>query len=108
MRSKLVLVLWRLAKITCPFGGRSGRGTGTIRAFTGQIILSSCLLTWSTAGLGQRYDLVLSGGRVMDPESALDAVRNVGIRGGRIAAISEKPLDGRTKVDVTGLLVAPG
>ena len=44
----------------------------------------------------------------MDPESALDAVRNVGIRGGRIAAISEKPLDGRTKVDVAGLVVAPG
>lgn len=44
----------------------------------------------------------------MDPESALDGVRNVGIRGGRIAAISEKPLDGRTKVDVAGLVVAPG
>jgi N-acyl-D-aspartate/D-glutamate deacylase len=66
------------------------------------------LLTLSTAALGQRYDLVLSGGRVMDPESALDAVRNVGIRGGRIAAISEKLLDGRTKVDVAGLVVAPG
>jgi dihydroorotase len=44
----------------------------------------------------------------MDPESALDAVRNVGIRGSRIAAISEKPLDGQTKVDVAGLVVAPG
>jgi hypothetical protein len=33
------------------------------------------------------YDLVLSGGRVMDPESGLDAVRDVGIRDGAIAAI---------------------
>ena len=36
--------LRRLAKITCPFGGRSGRGIRTIRPFTGQIILSSRLI----------------------------------------------------------------
>jgi dihydroorotase len=44
----------------------------------------------------------------MDPESGLDAVRNVGITGGRIAAISASPLNGRTVVDVKGLVVAPG
>ncbi len=37
------------------------------------------------------YDLVISGGRVIDPESGLDAVRNVGIRGGSIAAVSADP-----------------
>src|SRR5436190_1408124 len=58
--------------------------------------------------LAQQYDVVLSGGRVMDPESGLDAVRNVGITGGRIAAISASPLNGRTVVDVKGLVVAPG
>ena len=36
----------------------------------------------------QPYDLVLANGRVMDPESGLDAVRNIGIAGRRIAAIS--------------------
>ena len=56
----------------------------------------------------QSYDLVLSGGRVMDPESGLDAVRHVGIRDGTIAAISEAPLEGETVVDVSGLVVAPG
>ena len=35
------------------------------------------------------YDLVIANGRVMDPESGLDAVRHVGVRGGRIEAISE-------------------
>ena len=54
------------------------------------------------------HDIVLSGGRVMDPETGLDAVRNVGIRGSEIVAISEDPLTGEIVVDVTGLVVAPG
>jgi N-acyl-D-aspartate/D-glutamate deacylase len=54
------------------------------------------------------FDLVLAGGRVMDPASGLDAVRHVGIRGGTIAAISASPLTGTTNLDVTGLIVAPG
>ncbi|MEZ4585239.1 MAG: amidohydrolase family protein [Gemmatimonadales bacterium] len=58
--------------------------------------------------LAQTYDLVLANGRVMDPESGLDAVRFVGINGGRIAAISSTPLTGRTVVDVRGLVVGPG
>src|SRR5271170_5013329 len=40
----------------------------------------------------QQYDLVLEGGRVMDPETGLDAVRNVGIRDGKIVLISSEPL----------------
>ncbi|MGH7248681.1 MAG: amidohydrolase family protein, partial [Pseudomonadota bacterium] len=56
----------------------------------------------------QEYDIVLAGGRVMDPESGLDAVRNVGIAGNEIAAISAAPLKGRMVVDVKGLVVAPG
>ena len=54
------------------------------------------------------YDIVLTGGRVMDPESQLDAVRNIGLQGDRIAAISEGPLRGRVSVDATGLVIAPG
>lgn len=54
------------------------------------------------------YDIVLAGGRVMDPETGLDAIRWVGIRGETVSAISETPLQGRTVVDATGLVVAPG
>jgi len=54
------------------------------------------------------YDLVLARGRVIDPESGLDAVRYVGINGGTIAAISSQPLKGRQVVDVMGLVVGPG
>lgn len=56
----------------------------------------------------QTYDVVLHGGRVMDPESGLDAVRDVGIKGTKIAAISEKPLNGTTVINAAGLVVAPG
>lgn len=54
------------------------------------------------------FDLVLANGRVMDPESGLDAIRQVGIRDGAVAAISEAPLAGGEVLDVAGLVVAPG
>jgi len=57
---------------------------------------------------GEQYDLVLAGGRVLDPETALDATSNVGIREGRIAAVSVEPLAARETLDVHGLVVAPG
>ena len=54
------------------------------------------------------YDVVLLGGRVMDPETGADLVRNVAVLGGRIAEISSEPLRGKVTVDVGGLVVAPG
>ena len=56
----------------------------------------------------QQYDLVLAGGRVIDPATNLEAVRNIGIRAGRIAAVSASPLSGASTVDAAGLVVAPG
>jgi hypothetical protein len=44
----------------------------------------------------------------MDPESRLDAVRSIGIRDGKIAAISATPLSGKTTLDAKGLIVSPG
>jgi N-acyl-D-aspartate/D-glutamate deacylase len=54
------------------------------------------------------FDVVLAGGRVMDPATRLDAVRHVGVRGSEIAAVSTTPLRGTTTLDVSGLVVAPG
>ena len=54
------------------------------------------------------FDVVLAGGRVMDPASGLDAVRHIGLRGASIAAVSTTPLAGAVTLDVTGLVVAPG
>lgn len=56
----------------------------------------------------ETYDVVISQGRVMDPESGLDAIRNVGIIAGKIRAISTDPLNGKESVDSRGLVVAPG
>lgn len=66
------------------------------------------LLLGITGLRAQVYDTVLANGRVMDPESGLDAVRNIGIQGNRIAALTNSPLRGRIVVDARGLVVAPG
>ena len=58
--------------------------------------------------LAPSYDLVIANGRVMDPETGLDAVRHVGIRGGIIMAISQTPLAGARVIDATRHVVAPG
>ncbi|HLY18006.1 MAG TPA: amidohydrolase family protein [Bryobacteraceae bacterium] len=68
-----------------------------------------CLVLLLLPPLGaQQFDLVIRSGRVIDPASGLDAVRNVGISGGKIQEISPDPLEGRTSIDATGLVVAPG
>jgi hypothetical protein len=72
-----------------------------------KLILSLFLLA-ATFASAQQYDLVLEGGRVMDPETGLDAIRNVGVRDGKIARISSEPLTARRTVHAAGLVVAPG
>jgi N-acyl-D-aspartate/D-glutamate deacylase len=54
------------------------------------------------------YDLVVANGRVIDPESGLDAVRHIGISGDSIAAISETPLQGARVIDAANHIVSPG
>lgn len=56
----------------------------------------------------KQYDIVLLNGYVMDPESGLEGVYNLGIEGNRISAISTEQLEGREVVDVRNLVVAPG
>jgi N-acyl-D-aspartate/D-glutamate deacylase len=56
----------------------------------------------------QTYDVVIVNGRVLDPESNLDAVRSVGITGRTIAAVSTERLTGRTTIDAAGAIVVPG
>ncbi len=72
------------------------------------LILSLCLALFSTLVAAQQYDLVIEGGRAMDPETGLDATRNVGIRDGKIVRITSEPLNGRRIIHASGLVVAPG
>lgn len=63
----------------------------------------------STPGRQPNYDLVLKGGRVIDPRNGIDALMDVAIRRGRIAAVGASIEAGPGKVrDVTGSIVAPG
>ena len=54
------------------------------------------------------YDLVILNGRVIDPESKTDAVRNLGISNGTIKTITTNTLRGRAVIDARGLVVSPG
>ena len=68
------------------------------------MLAASCLAQDSSTN----YDLVILNGTVMDPESGLADVRNVGISNGKIQAIATEPLLGRASIDAKGLVVAPG
>lgn len=70
------------------------------------LLLATILL--SSLAFSQSYDLVIQGGRVLDPETGLDAVRNVGISAGKVKKISAETLDGKRVISAHGLVVAPG
>jgi N-acyl-D-aspartate/D-glutamate deacylase len=73
---------------------------GSLLLVTGGVVSSS-----STAEV---YDLVILNGRVIDPESKTDTVRNLGVTNGKIKSISRDRLSGRNTVDARGLVVSPG
>ena len=62
-------------------------------------LLSGCSNSELAPAETGQFDLVIAGGRVIDPETALDGVRHVGIRDGSIVAVSEQPLDDRLAPD---------
>ena len=68
----------------------------------------TALLLLLQLGTPPVYDREILGGRVIDPATRLDAVRNIGLTGGRIAVITTQAIRGRDTVDARGLVVAPG
>jgi N-acyl-D-aspartate/D-glutamate deacylase len=74
------------------------------------VLLLLILITVFTAfsSTAQVYDLVILNGRVIDPESETDAVRNLGVTNGKIKSISQARLNGRNVIDARGLVVSPG
>jgi len=62
-----------------------------------------------TAAQAARYDLIIRGGRVIDPSVRLDAIRDVAIAGGRIAAVEPAITSAAAEtIDARGKLVVPG
>ena len=75
-----------------------------IRALVG-VIAAAVVISASSA---EDYDLVITNGRVMDPETRYDSIANVGISAGRIAVITQDKISGKQAIDATGHVVAPG
>ncbi|MDE0104673.1 MAG: amidohydrolase family protein [Bryobacterales bacterium] len=71
-------------------------------------LVATLALCTGTLAAQAGLDLVIEGGRVMDPESGLDGVRNVGILAGRVVVLAEGQLEGRRVLDASGQVVAPG
>ena len=69
------------------------------------VVLIAFLTFSSTADV---YDLVILNGRVIDPETKIDAVRNLGITNGKIRSVSTGKLNGKNVIDARGLVVSPG
>jgi dihydroorotase-like cyclic amidohydrolase len=88
--------------------------TAIIRALIGAVsylalITSGAVLTaCSNGGAQETYDVVVLGGRVMDPETNFDGIRNVGIKDGLIATITEDEITGAETIDASGHVVSAG
>ncbi len=61
-----------------------------------------------TFGLSQPYDIVIKQGRVIDPETDLDQICNIGIIGNQISDITKNSIKGKIVINATGLVVSPG
>ena len=75
---------------------------------TASLVLILLAILTSIFPTAPPYDLVILNGRVIDPESKTDAVRNLGITNGKIRSISRTRLNGNNVIDARGLVVAPG
>lgn len=74
-------------------------------------VVIACLLLLAQPVAAQTYDLIITGGTVIDGTGAPGFRADVGIASARIAAVSRTPIDpslGRRRIDATGLIVAPG
>ena len=65
-------------------------------------------LVMATSAMAADYDVVINNGRVMDPETNFDGVRNVGIKDGKIVAITKDTIKGKETINAKGHVVAPG
>src|SRR5688572_2783605 len=82
----------------------------TRRAFLGTAAAGAAVLAGARSASGAEYDLLVKGGRVIDPSRRFDAVADVGISGGRITAVRPSiPAAAAAEVlDASGALVTPG
>ena len=74
-----------------------------------QAVVVLCMTTFTAIpAFAQTYDVVILNGRVMDPETNFDGVRNVGVNNGKITAITKEQITGTETVNAEGHVVSPG
>ncbi len=82
------------------------------RRFLSAVAAGTAGLSRAMTAAQPQYDLLIMGGRVIDPSLRLDGVRDVAIRAGRIAAvepaIGRDAASGAEIIDARGRLVVPG
>ncbi len=79
------------------------------RQFVSTAIFGTTLVRVPNVFAAAKYDLIVKGGRVIDPSRKLDAIRDVAIANGLIAAIGANiRADGVETIDASGKLVVPG
>ena len=93
------------ADVSPPYERHTGRAIERPACLAAIVVI---VALWVVLPRAQTFDLVIVNGRVIDPESNLDALRSVGISGQKIAAVSVDRLTGRATIDATGLVVVPG
>jgi hypothetical protein len=76
-----------------------------LRVLFGLLVLSLMMVMPAVAA---DYDVVINNGRVMDPETNFDGVRNVGVKDGKIGVITKDAIKGKETIDASGHVVAPG
>lgn len=76
----------------------------------GQFFCAAIFLTTVSATplAAADYDIVIMGGRVIDPETGLDEQRNIGILNGKIIAVTADVIESEKIIDASGLVVSPG
>lgn len=107
MARNIFLVLGSCMLLGCAgsTGGSGGTPTADSKS-VGTSPYTNC--DFDSAPSGETFDTVILNGRVMDPECNFDGVRNVGIKNGRIALITQGEISGNRTIDAAGHAVVPG
>lgn len=76
--------------------------------FSRGVLAGVAFVVFSSPLAAADYDVVILGGRVMDPETGFDSVANVGVSGDRIAVITNDSITGTRSIDASGHVVTAG
>ena len=112
-RRKLLVAAGYAAANAAAIIGLGGRGAGAkkvaaVDEHTGPKVIPTIAGAPTLPPDTHVYDVVVKGGRVIDPESGYDRTANVGIDGATIVTVTEALLKGKNTIDATGQVVAPG